>query len=315
MKVFFAGTRGSVPIANFQSVIFGGNTTCLRVMSECLPPGFALVVDAGSGFVPLSMELLKEGIKEVAVLFTHYHHDHTQGLFLSPILFIKPIKLRLFGPVEADVGPREMLRDMMKSPYFPVDAREVASHITCRGLDFPRTWVGLFHSKGGSRMINVEEYERIVAAGQHLPIGKGKYPVDECLVVTMYKARHPESTISYRFEERPTGKVFVLLTDHENEDGIPQALKAHLGGADLLVMDSQYKRKTYDESTAGFGHGTADYCVRVAKTVGAKYLGLTHHSPFSTDADIKAILAEGAVKLKGSDLEIFVCHDYQEVDV
>ena len=164
-------------------------------------------------------------------------------------------------------------------------------------------------------MMNVEEYERIIMDGKHLPIGKGKYLVDECLVITMYKARHPESTISYRFEEKPTGKTFVFLTDHENEDGIPLALRHHLRRADLLVMDSQYKRKTYEESTAGFGHGTADYCVRVAEFVGAKKLGLTHHSPFSTDADIEAILAEGMAKLNGGDLEVFACRDYQEVDV
>jgi len=315
MKAVFAGTRGSVPIANPQSVNYGGNTTCVRIVSECLPQRFALVVDAGTGFVPLSFDLLKEGVKEVSVLFSHYHPDHTQGIFLSPILFTKAIRLRLFGPIEANVGPEEMMRALMRSPYFPVDYKEVGSHITCKGFDFQRNWVCLFHPKGGMKAMNVEEYEKLLTAGKTIPIGNGKYPVNECLVVTMYKARHPESTISYRFEEKPTGKVFVFLTDHENEDGIPMSFKAHLQNADLLVMDAQYTRLMYNERTAGFGHGTADYCVRVAEEVGAKVLGLTHHNPSSTDADIEAILAEGMAKLNGSGLQIFACRDYQEVDV
>ena len=29
--------------------------------------------------------LAEKKIEEVVVLFTHYHHDHTQGLFLSPL--------------------------------------------------------------------------------------------------------------------------------------------------------------------------------------------------------------------------------------
>ena len=313
MKIKFAGTRGSVPIANPESVNYGGNTTCVRIVSECLPPKFALIVDAGTGFVPISTELLKEGVEEVTVLFSHYHHDHTQGIFLSPILFMKTIKLRLFGPIESDVGPQEMMKSLMKSPFFPVDYREVGSHITCRGFDFPRTWVCLFHPKGGCKIMNVDEYERLVTSGKTLPIGNGKYPVKDCLVVTMRKACHPESTISYRFEEKPTGKVFVFLTDHENEDGIPLSLKNHLRDVFLLVMDSQYTRAMYEKRTAGFGHGTADYCVRIAKEVGAKKLGLTHHNPESTDADIEAILAEGMATMNGEKMEIFACHDYQEV--
>jgi len=280
-----------------------------------LPKELALVVDAGSGFVPLSSGLLKEGIKEVTVMFSHFHHDHTQGIFLSPVLFIKAIKLRLFGPIEAGIGPREMMGNLMRSQFFPVDFSEVGSHVICTGFDFPKIWVCLFHPKGGMKTMKVDDYERLVASEKTIPIGAGKYPVGECLVITMHKSRHPESTISYRFEEKPTGKIFVFLTDHENEDGIPLSLKSHLKDASLLVMDSQYTRKSYDTANAGFGHGTADYCVRIAQGVGAKMLGLTHHNPVSTDKDVEAILAEGMTKLNGGKLEIFACRDYQEVEV
>jgi phosphoribosyl 1,2-cyclic phosphodiesterase len=315
MKVMFYGTRGSVPISNPSSVEYGGNTTSVRIISECLPEKMALVVDAGSGFVPLSFQLLQENIEDIALLFSHYHHDHTQGLFLSPTIFIKGIRMRLFGPIESQVDPDQMMKDMMRSPYFPVDYKEVASHITCKGFDYPRTWVCLFHPIGGMKTMRVDEYERLVQAGKTIPIGSGKYAAEECLVVTMYKSRHPESTISYRFEEKPTGKVFVFLTDHENEDGIPMALRAHLQNADLLVMDAQYTRDKYQTKTAGYGHGTADYCVRVAENVDAKVLGLTHHDLTATDADVEAVLAEGRSALNGSSLQLFACRDYQTVEI
>ncbi|GBE16765.1 hypothetical protein BMS3Abin15_00588 [bacterium BMS3Abin15] len=78
MKVKLYGTRGSVPVANSKSVQFGGNTTCVRVMSDCIPESMALIIDAGTGFVPLSNDILQEGgIEETLILFTHYHHDHT----------------------------------------------------------------------------------------------------------------------------------------------------------------------------------------------------------------------------------------------
>jgi ribonuclease BN (tRNA processing enzyme) len=316
MQVLFYGTRGSVPIANPQSVKYGGNSTCIRIISECFPAGLALGVDAGSGLVPMTADLLKEGgLRELLLEFSHYHHDHTQGLFLSKLLFMKQIKLRLCGPVEAKVGPREMVEAMMRPPFHPVHSREVGSHILYWDFEFPRTRIILIHPKGGYKNMDLDEFERLVGDSKHLPIGKGKYPVDECLVITMYKSNHPEATISYRFDEKPTGKVFVFLTDHENGDGIPQGLKRHLQGADLLVMDAQYPRMIYEQFTAGFGHGTPDYCARIAKAVGAKVLGLTHHDPESRDVDIDSILAEAEAYLEGTDIKAFACSDYLKVDV
>lgn len=316
MKIKLFGTRGSIPISRLNSTKYGGNTTCVRFFSEFLPKGFALVIDGGSGFVPMSSELLREGgLEELMVLLTHYHHDHTQGLPLSPLTFIKNIKMKVCGVTESGVGPREAMEAIMKPPFFPVAFKEVGSHFSFKGFDRPSSTVIVFHPAGGYKFLYVDEYERLVREGKNLPIGKGKFPVGECLVVTMFKSNHPEQTISYRFEEKPTGKVFVILTDHENGDGIPADLNRHLKGADLLVMDSQYTREVYAMRTAGFGHSTPDYCARVATVVGAKKLGLTHHDPNSTDADVDKILDQAEAAAIGIDIKIFSCADYQEVEV
>ncbi|HPZ07219.1 MAG TPA: MBL fold metallo-hydrolase [Candidatus Eremiobacteraeota bacterium] len=315
MKVKFYGTRGSIAISNRESIKYGGNTTCIRIYSECLPKDLVMGIDGGTGFVPMSYDILREGVvKEVVLMFTHYHHDHILGLFLSPITFMKNIKLKLFGPVDGNIGVKKMMEDFMRPPYFPVHYKEVNSHITCMNLEFPRTLVILFHPHG-YKIMNIDDFERITGSNGFIPIGKGKYPVEEFLVVTMYKSRHPEQTVSYRFEEKSTGKKFVFLTDHENEDGIPNSFKAHVEGVHLLVMDSQYSREKYDKMTAGYGHGTPDYCVRVAETLNVKKLGLTHHDPSSRDKDIEAILEEAKRASTKNDIQIFACADYEEVEV
>lgn len=329
MEVKFYGTRGSVPIANKASTLTGGNTTCLKIASPCLPAGTLLVVDAGSGFVPLCFEALKNGVKTVQILFTHYHWDHTQGLPLGPLTFIKPIPIIIWGTVDEGIGPRDVLEASMKRPFFPVDFSEVASHFSFRRIEHPNTQVILIHPEGGIKQMAVDQFESF--EGKPLPIGKDgrKYAKSECLVIRMMKSFHPEKTISYRFEEGPTGKAFVILTDHENQDGVPTGMRAFLKGADLLAMDSQYPRAKYEKQTAGFGHGTPDYCVRVALEVGAKMLGLTHHDPASTDEEVKKILEEAkfalsqmvfAIKQKDQKAiisldedKIFACQDYQTV--
>jgi len=314
MKIKFYGTRGSVPVSSPDKVLYGGNTTCVRLYSDCLPKGLTLAIDAGSGFVPLSWDALAEGnLEEVIVLFSHYHYDHTQGLFLAPPIFMKHLKLKLCGPVDQGIGPKQMLHELMRPPYFPVHHREVESHITYKDFEFPKTMVIAFHAEGGYRIMTIESYERVLAHDGMLPIGREKFHVSECLVITMHKSRHPEQTVSYRIEEKPTGTTFVFLTDHENEDGLPRSFRGHLMGADLLVMDAQYSREKYEKFTSGFGHGTPDYCVRVAEDVGVKRLGLTHHDPASTDADIAAIIKEAEETRKNPDLEVFACRDYQEI--
>jgi phosphoribosyl 1,2-cyclic phosphodiesterase len=321
LKITTYGTRGSIPVSSPETALYGGNTTCLRVESPCIPEGKALIIDAGSGYVPLAFRLLAEKVKSVHIVETHHHHDHNQGLLLAPPTFIKGIRTHLYGPVDASgIGPKEVLQAIMLPPFFPVHSELHESHFSFYPFKFPQTLVFLIHPEGGIRTMKVVDYEKLLDKGSHFPCGKGKYPKEEFLVIRMFMSNHPESTISYRFEEGPTGKVFVFLTDHENMDANPADLKRHLNNADLLIMDSQYTRERYERETAGYGHATPDYCVRTALQVGAKRLGLTHHDPKSRDCDIEAIVVEAKAylakrKLEDDidyELEIFACADYGE---
>jgi ribonuclease BN (tRNA processing enzyme) len=331
MKVTFWGTGGSVPISNPKRVVFGGNTTCVRIESKCLPKDMALVVDAGTGFVPLSSALLKEGVRDLNIIFTHYHHDHTQGLLLGGTTFVPFVKNTLWGPVERGVGTKQVFESLMQPPYFPISFshRAVGSHFGFKDFSDPNSEALVVHPIGGMKRVKAAALEKVEKNGQMIAFGDEKFGVAECLIIRMIKSNHPEFTISYRFEERPTGKVFVFLTDHENTDGLPTSLRGHLKEADLLVMDCQYKRAIYDERTAGFGHGTADYCVRVALAVCAGKLGLVHHDPSSTDDDILAVLKEGedalvlaasggapgATASKGGNSNIVAIKDYDSFDL
>lgn len=315
LKVTTYGTRGSIPISNPDSIVYGGNTTCLRIESPCIPKAKALIIDAGSGYLPCVYRLLSEKVDDIHVVLTHDHHDHTQGLLLAPSTFIKTIKTHLYGPIDAGgIGPKEMLKAIMQPPYFPVHSKLHESHFAFHPLEFPQTQVILVHPQGGIRLMDVDVYETLNLKDSFIPVGKGKYPKSEFLVITMYMSNHPENTICYRFDEGPTGKSFVFLTDHENHDSNPNDLKRHLKGADLLIMDCQYTRLKYDMMTAGFGHGTPDYCVKTALEAGAKRLGLTHHDPSSKDKDIEAIFEE-AMNCLPAEVDVFACKDYQEIEV
>lgn len=320
MKVTFFGTRGSTPVSDPRSVRYGGNTTCLRIESECLPKGWAFAVDTGSGFVPLSKRLLSEKIMNIGVIYTHWHHDHTQGILLAPHTFIPTADVRLWGPKEHGIGPLEVLEGLMKPPLFPVNYVKVRHHIKTIPLPHVGTQVMVIHPKGQFHLMDIHRYRSRIALGKQLQLGDGHYPVEECLVIFMYKTEHPEYTVSFRFEEKPTGRTFVFLTDHENTASLPKELLEHVRGAHLLVQDGQYAENVYRTQTAGFGHGTPEYCAEVMVSAEAEKLGITHHDPSATDEDVAERIKEAQAKaselgVTNAEERIFGCADYAEIDV
>ncbi len=127
--------------------------------------------------------------------------------------------------------------------YFP----EVGSHIEHHVVDYPSTEVIVFHPLMRMAFLSIEDYERRLQRGGGVCFESGTVPANECLVVKMTRTNHPEKTIGYRFEEGPTGRVFVTLFDHENVDSVSQALKDHARDADLLVHECT------DATTARWG--------------------------------------------------------------
>jgi phosphoribosyl 1,2-cyclic phosphodiesterase len=318
MRVSFYGTRGSCPVCHSSKVRYGGNTACLRIESPCLPSDHWLVIDAGTGILPLSASFVENSGKAITILQTHYHHDHTQGLALSAFPYLKDVPVHIYGPKDQGVGPREVYQTLMQPPYFPVDLHEVASHIQCFEIPHPNSTVLIIHPEGGWKLLTIEAFERFAKNGGQIPFMQGaRFDLSACLVVFMNRSNHPERTISYRFEERPSGLVFAFVTDHENQDGIPTRFVTHLKEADLLVMDAQYTREKYEQMTAGWGHGTPDHTARVAQTVGAKALGLTHHDPASSDTLVDEIVETARRILidQGIQIPVFGCRDYLTIDI
>ncbi len=320
MKATLYGTRGSVPVCGKQYEQHGGNTTCLRIESECLPPGWALVTDAGSGFVPLSQQLYGEGIMNVAVLFTHYHHDHTQGLPLATHTHHPATTMRVWGPKEHNSGPLEELRRLMKAPVFPVPFEKVEHRFKCTPLNHIGTQVLVIHPKAGFHLLKVSAYHKYVYGDKQLPLGEaGRYDVSECLVIFMHKTEHPEYSVSFRFEEKPTSRACVFLTDHEKTAGLSKDLLRHVKGANLLLQDCQYSDKVYLERV-NFGHGTPEYCADLMAAAKVERMGLTHHDPLATDVDIAKRVEEARIKatslgIENADDRIFSCADYTTFEV
>ena len=118
-SVTFHGVRGSTPCHGNDIIRYGGNTSCVSVLS---PGSRPILFDLGTGLRYFGRECLTRDTKFVGTcLLTHSHFDHTQGLpFFAPLLH-SDTRLTVHGPRQDDGMTLKAMYDKLVSPpLFPV---------------------------------------------------------------------------------------------------------------------------------------------------------------------------------------------------
>ena len=262
MKVTLWGARGSLPDAGPELVRYGGNTSCVQIVGS---DGTQLMLDAGTGTRRLGVSIAKA--KRVDVLLTHFHMDHVQGLGFFAPLFNPEADVRIWGPPSTTMSLHQRLTRYLSPPLFPVRLRDFDCKLTLK--DAPR----------GAFTI-------------------GELRVEADLVC------HPNPTLGYRITDGRS--TVVYLPDHEVALGCPDfphsaewtSGYALARGADLLIHDTQYDDKEYEEHV-GWGHCSLNQAVAFAELVGAKRLVTFHHDPAHDDESLDGLVAKAKEQVNG----------------
>ena len=286
MHVRFWGTRGSVPKPGPMTVRYGGNTSCVEVVTA---DGSRLVLDCGTGAHGLGQALVNSAQQPIRghMLIGHTHWDHIQGFpFFSP-LFTVGNEWDVYAPLGLGQHLEKTLAGQMQHTYFPVSLQQLGATIRFHDLV-----EGSFHA-GGVR------------------------------VTTRY-LNHPAMTLGYRLEA--DGGTLVYATDHEphspeqaggvedvsqiavGQGPIHQEDRRHaefLAGADVLIHDAQYTAAEYP-SKIGWGHSTVEYVIDVALAAKVGTLYLFHHDPGRTDDQMDALVEACRQRVARSGLPLQV---------
>ncbi|RLB34825.1 MAG: MBL fold metallo-hydrolase [Deltaproteobacteria bacterium] len=279
MKIKFWGTRGSIASPGRDTVKYGGNTTCVEVISS---EGARIVVDAGSG-----IRLLGEHIRDAEeradlyLLITHIHWDHLLGFpFFSPIHDEKA-EIKVDGYPTCMKGIRYPFDNQMGDGFFPISFEDLEAKITYLG----------------------------VLKREPLRIGG--------MVVDKVVLNHPQGGYGYKFEQ--DGKTFVFITDNElgpagQKDGIQHLYVEFCKGADILVHDAQYTPEEFS-ARRGWGHSNFEDALELALRAGVRKLLLFHHDPTRTDKELEAIeqRCRKIVKDRDSTLEVEAAREGEEL--
>lgn len=283
MRVTFWGVRGSFPVPGPDTVRFGGNTPCVEVEVN----GHTIILDAGTGIVRLGNELMRRSKASqdpvrATLLFSHMHHDHTQGFpFFTPA-YVGSSILNIFGPRVFERDLEETLAHSMLPPSFPIALQEMNSLKFLRNM--AETDVLLLGPDPESVEVHNFYHEQI--------------PDDPDIIRirALRSYAHPEGVLIYRLEWQ--GKSLVYATDTEGYVNTDQRLVQFAKNADVLIHDAQYSESHYlgqmpgSGSTQGWGHSTPQMAAAVAQAAQVGQLVLFHHEPRYTDAMITQLEQE-----------------------
>ncbi|WP_173423105.1 MBL fold metallo-hydrolase [Ensifer adhaerens] len=270
-RVRFWGVRGSLPVSGEQFLRYGGNTSCIEI--RCGKE--VLLFDAGSGLREAGASLIAEGVDNYDLFFTHSHYDHIIGLpYFKPIYKCQSSVRFWSGHLHGVMTTKEMIRDFMRPPWFPVDPDICQASL--EGIDFK--------------------------PGDVLTPREG-------VTIRTTSLTHPGGCVGYRVEWN--GRAVALVYDTEHEPGIldPAVLEL-IAGADMMIYDCTYleSEMTYYR---GFGHSTGDHGARLAMAAGVKRLAMFHHDPARTDAqldamevDVQSLFAEAFAARDGQTIDL-----------
>ena len=291
MKIRFWGTRGSIATPGPGTNRFGGNTSCVEVVTKA---GQRFILDCGTGARPLGMHMMAHAPKpiEATILISHTHWDHIQGFpFFAPV-FVPGGHITVCGPSGTYNSLPETLAGQMEYTYFPVKLGDLGARI---------------------------EYKE-------LPEGENE--VGGVRVVTQL-LNHPALTLGYRIEA--DGVAVMYVCDHEpyweslwRSGATPGELDSilHSGdrrhadflrNADLVIHDAQYTSEEYP-AKKNWGHSTYRYATQIAAAAGVKQLFLTHHDPTHDDAFLSRMEEEAraVARAAGSPMQVScACESYE----
>jgi phosphoribosyl 1,2-cyclic phosphodiesterase len=204
--ITFWGVRGSRPVPGSQTVVYGGNTSCVEVRIGSR----LIILDAGTGIVNLGARLAQESGKLSGdILITHAHWDHIQGFpFFAPA-YNKQNRFRIYGVKEGERSFESLLKSTMAAPHFPIPLEKMGADIRFQEL----------------------------SPAQGIDLGDG-------ITVQTAANNHPDGGISYRIQYG--NKSCCYMTDTEHGSPADQGLRELCRGADLVIYDAHFTDEEYD---------------------------------------------------------------------
>lgn len=245
MQITFYGVRGSTPTPGKNTLLFGGNTSCVYVR---LCSGEDVILDAGTGIIALG-DILVQQHHPLTILLTHNHWDHIQGFpYFRPIY--QPKRPICIVPGAVDFPDKAMILKQMSGSTHPVKYHSLPANIS---LDENLALRPSFSLPG----FNVETLS----------------------------LNHPDGGTAYCLYAEGKKVAYVTdneLLPPDNPKTSWQQWLDFIRDADVLIHDAQYTDADLPLKH-GWGHSTFKQVAQLAFEANVKQLFIISHDPAKSD--------------------------------
>ena len=316
MKVYFWGSRGSVPVSLTAKQVlskitaaveeavhlklsstgdverfiderlpfhvrgsYGGNTSCVEIRG-----GDGVVLcDAGTGLRDFGNHIMSSRPinKEYNIFLSHTHWDHIQGFPFFMPAYIPGNRINIYS---FHNECEHVFQSQQQSLTFPVPLDRMQSE---------------------KKFIVLEPDREYDIAG---------------FIVKGIKQNHPGDSYGYCFEKQD--KKIVYATDSEYKEEVwndEQRIVNFFRNADLLIFDAQYSFFEAANVKENWGHSSNILGVELSVAADVKHLCLFHNEPLCDDENLDKFLQDTRNYLKiysdTSPLKIDLAFDGLELDI
>ncbi len=242
MKLITHGCRGSIPNPSKEMLKYGGNTTCFELNMD----DFQVFFDTGSGF----QNAVLDDNKQKIIVFSHFHHDHLQGLAFNKYLITAEKKTFICSALVNAEKLNKIIRRYFSGDFFPLDLFENLDNVTFSNFTDVQTMVS------------------------------GEFKIETI------KLNHPGG--SYGYSVTRNNKKCVFLCDNEFTTSQADELKIFAENADMVIWDGMFTEEELRVKT-GWGHSSIQQGIDFFSSLNCGEIIISHHAPYRTDAELDTI--------------------------
>ena len=242
MKLITHGCRGSIPNPSKKMLRYGGNTTCFELNMD----DFQVFFDTGSGF----QNAVLDDNKQKIIVFSHFHHDHLQGLAFNKYLITAEKKTFICSALVNAEKLNKIIRRYFSGDFFPLDLFENLDNVTFSNFTDVQTMVS------------------------------GEFKIETI------KLNHPGG--SYGYSVTRNNKKCVFLCDNEFTTSQADELKIFAEKADVVIWDGMFTEEELRVKT-GWGHSSIQQGIDFFSSLNCGEIIISHHAPYRTDAELDII--------------------------
>ena len=245
MKLLVHGCRGSIPISTPETNIYGGNTSCYELVFG----DYQLIFDTGTGFRNVELDHLKKTI----IFYSHWHHDHIQGLAFNSGLFNPKKNTYITCALNDKNESKNIIHRYFSGFYFPIELTKKLSNL------------------------------------KFVEFNDLKKDFEKDFQIEFLKLNHPGGSVGYSIKNK-NKKITILLDNGYNKEQFLD-LKKFANNSNWIVWDGMFTNDEL-KNKAFWGHSTIEQGIEFFHNSGIENMLITHHDPSRTDDQLNVLSKE-----------------------